>query len=84
MHKVSSASGSVTSSARHLSNCTVTTLNKQKALLVPVSAPILYQRKADFSGDAFGELPPSHKLHARYNELLQETVEQGYARLIGP
>jgi hypothetical protein len=30
LHKVSSASGSVTSSARHLSNCTVTTLNKQE------------------------------------------------------
>ena len=29
LHKASSTSGSVTSSARHLSNCTVTTLNKE-------------------------------------------------------
>lgn len=29
-NKVSSTSGSVTSSARHLSNCTVTTLNKEE------------------------------------------------------
>lgn len=29
LHKASSYSGSVTSSARHLSNCTVTTLNKE-------------------------------------------------------
>ena len=61
----------------------ITTLNKQKAVLVPVSAPMLYQRRETFAPDAFGEIGPSHARHAEYAALLSETTSQGYARLIG-
>ena len=61
----------------------ITTLNKQKAVLVPVSAPLMYQRHDTFAADAFGEIGPSHAQHAKYAELLGETTGQGYARLIG-
>ena len=61
----------------------VTTLNKQKAVLVPVSAPIVYTRHESFQANAFGEITPGHPCFAAYGELLLETTAQGYARLIG-
>lgn len=61
----------------------ITTLNKQKAVLVPVSAPIIYLRCERFETDAFGEIGAAHPRHAEYGALLQETTAQGYARLIG-
>jgi DNA-binding Xre family transcriptional regulator len=63
----------------------ITTLAKQRALLVPVSAPILYLKRDDFTGMPLGEIGAEHPAHAGYLRQLQETLEQGYARLIvGP
>ena len=61
----------------------VTTLNKQKAVLVPVAAPIVYQRSETFEAGCFGELGPGNSNHAAYRALLTEATTQGYARLIG-
>lgn len=61
----------------------ITTLNKQKATFVPVSAPILYQRMDSFDGVAFGELPATHPKHSEYAAALTEITSEGYARLIG-
>ena len=61
----------------------ITTLNKQNALLVPVSAPIVYLRRETFAADAFGSIGPDHPHHAEYAGLLAEITGQGYARLIG-
>jgi DNA-binding Xre family transcriptional regulator len=61
----------------------VTTLSKQRAQLVPVSAPIVYIKRDDFSGVALGEISAGGAGHREYRQLLDETVEQGYARLIG-
>ena len=61
----------------------ITTLNKQKAVLVPVSAPLMYQRRDTFPADVFGEIGPAHPRHAEYAAMLNETTSQGYARLIG-
>jgi transcriptional regulator with XRE-family HTH domain len=60
----------------------ITTLNKQKATFVPVSAPILYQRMETFDGVAFGELLPPHPRHAAYAAALSEITTEGYARLV--
>ena len=61
----------------------ITTLHKQRAALVPVSAPIVYVKTEDFGGVALGELTASHPAQARYLQLLGDVLEQGYARLMG-
>ena len=61
----------------------ITTLNKQRAILVPVSSPIVYLRREAFAPDAFGTIDSHHKHYPAYAECLAETTGQGYARLIG-
>lgn len=61
----------------------VTTLNKQKAMLLPVAAPIVYVRRETFAPSDFGELVAGKPNHADYAEMLAETTTQGYVRLIG-
>jgi hypothetical protein len=61
----------------------ITTLHKQRAALVPVSAPIVYAKREDFGDAAFGELSADHPSHRLYHQLLDEAMEQGYARLMG-
>jgi len=51
---------------------------------VPVSAPIVYIKRESFEGDALGEIGPEQASFAAHKQLLDETVEQGYARLVGP
>jgi hypothetical protein len=62
----------------------ITTLSKQRAQLVPVSAPIVYIKRESFEGDVLGEIAPAASSFAAHRQLLDETVEQGYARLLGP
>lgn len=62
----------------------ITTLNKQRAVLVPVSAPIVYAKQDVFAPHAFGEIGPQHAAYASYRSLLSDTVEAGYARLVAP
>jgi DNA-binding XRE family transcriptional regulator len=62
----------------------ITTLNKQGAMFLPVSAPIVYVKRDDFGGVAFGDLDGHHQAHAALAKLLSESVEQGYARLVPP
>ena len=61
----------------------ITTLSKQRAQLMPVSAPIVYIKRDDFAGVALGEISAGDAGHGEYRRILDETVEQGYARLIG-
>jgi DNA-binding Xre family transcriptional regulator len=61
----------------------ITTLHKQRAAFVPVSAPIVYIRREDFAGLELGELPAARATAAGYRELLDEVMDQGYARLLG-
>lgn len=60
----------------------ITTLNKQKAVLVPVSAPIIYLRRDTFPADSFGEIGADHPRRTEYGALLEETMAQGYVRLV--
>jgi transcriptional regulator with XRE-family HTH domain len=61
----------------------VTTLSKQRAQLLPVSAPIVYTKRTDFDGVALGEIGGGGAGYSEYRQLLDETMDQGYARLIG-
>jgi hypothetical protein len=60
----------------------VTTLSRQRAQLMPVSAPIVYLKRDDFAGAALGEIAVGDAAHHDYRQLLDETIEQGYARLV--
>ncbi|MBO0765180.1 MAG: helix-turn-helix transcriptional regulator [Hyphomicrobiaceae bacterium] len=61
----------------------VTTLHKQRAAFVPVSAPIVYVRRNDFTGLDLGELPAARAVALGYRDAIDEITDQGYARLIG-
>ncbi len=62
----------------------ITTLNKHRATYVPVATPIVYVRQEEFPLAQLGELNPQNPAYARYKALLDDTVEQGYARLVAP
>jgi len=62
----------------------IATLNKQRALFVPVGAPIVYVRKESIAGTAFGDVKNGARAYAEYQQLLAETIEAGYARLVSP
>ncbi len=62
----------------------ITTLNKQRATYVPVATPIVYVRQEEFPAAQLGELGPQNPAYARFKALLDDTVEQGYARLVPP
>lgn len=62
----------------------ITTLNKQRATYVPVATPIVYVRQDDFPAAGLGEIGPQNAAYGRYRTLLNDTVEQGYARLVAP
>lgn len=60
----------------------ITTLTKQRALFVPVSAPVIYVRHDNFSGIALGEISRTDAAFASYRAKLAEGVEHDYARLV--
>ncbi len=62
----------------------ITTLNKQGAMFVPVATPIVYARRDEVSGAELGEIKRANPHFLRYSEMLNDTVSQGYARLIQP
>ena len=61
----------------------ITTLNKQRASFIPVSAPIVYAQRKDFAAIALGEIKPGHEVYDAYRVLLDATTSEGYARLVG-
>ena len=62
----------------------ITTRNKQRATFVPVAAPIVYASQTDFKSESLGHIGRDHGNYATYKSMLDETVEQGYARLVQP
>ena len=60
----------------------ITTLHKHKAILVPVSAPIVYIKQAEFSALRLGEIAAGDAAFARYRQFIEEITGQGYAKLI--
>lgn len=62
----------------------ITTLNKQRAMYVPVSAPIVYAKRQEFKSLTLGELTPKNPDYKTCKALLDASLDEGYARLIGP
>ena len=62
----------------------ITTLNKQRAMFVPVSAPIVYRRRQECTSLSLGEIMPKNPDYKIYKGLLETSMEEGYARLVGP
>ncbi len=60
----------------------ITTMHKQKAHFLPVSAPMTYLRREDFKGVLLGEISGPQAVEAGYAQVLGDTLAQGYARLI--
>ncbi len=60
----------------------ITTLNKQRASFIPVSAPIVYAQRADFATIELGEIKPGQEAYASYRALLDATMNEGYAKLV--
>lgn len=60
----------------------ITTLNKQRSHFVPVSAPIVYLKKDQMAEGALGVITTDNPAYEGYRRLLDETLEQGYARLV--
>jgi hypothetical protein len=60
----------------------ITTLNKQRAMFVPVSAPIVYAKRQDFKGTALGEITAKSPDYKAYKSFLDATIDEGYARLV--
>jgi hypothetical protein len=60
----------------------ITTLHKQKAMLVPVSTVIVYVKQDDFSSLKLGEVGAGELAFTRYRQLIEETFGQGYAKLV--
>jgi DNA-binding Xre family transcriptional regulator len=61
----------------------ITTLNKQRATFIPVATAIVYARRDSFDAETLGEVTATSPTYAVYKRLLDETVDQGYARLVG-
>ena len=61
----------------------ITTLHKHGAMFLPVATPIVYEKCEEFRGD-FGEITEKNACYADYKKALDETMSQGYARLVGP
>ena len=62
----------------------ITTLNKQRAMFVPVSSPIIYIKQSEFKPAALGEITSKHASYATYTAMLQSMSDEGYARLVSP
>jgi transcriptional regulator with XRE-family HTH domain len=61
----------------------ITTIHKHGAMLMPVATPIVYAQREDFTG-ALGEITPQSPAYAAYKKTLDETMSDGYARLVEP
>lgn len=62
----------------------ITTLNKQGRFYSPVTAPIAYLKRADFKGVTLGDIGATSPEYAAYKKTLDDTLAEGYARLVVP
>lgn len=60
----------------------ITTLNKQRANFTPVATPIVYARRDTFAAQSLGEISADNPLFNEYKMLIDDTLDQGYARLV--
>ncbi len=60
----------------------ITTQHKSGAMLMPVSAPLVYAQHSSFDGLPLGEIAPGHASYATYHKSLRQTIDEGYARML--
>lgn len=60
----------------------ITTLNKNRANFTPVATAVVYARRDTFDADSLGDILPASAFYKPYKQLLDDTLDQGYARLI--
>lgn len=53
-------------------------------MFVPVATPVVYLKRASFDQESFGEITPADPNHARYSDLLRETIDNTYVKIIVP
>jgi transcriptional regulator with XRE-family HTH domain len=61
----------------------ITTIHKHGAVLVPVATPIVYAKCEEFDGN-LGDITSAHPHYAQYKKMLEDTMGDGYAKLIEP
>ena len=60
----------------------ITTLNKQRANFTPVATPIVYARRDTIAAGCLGEIGTDSPFYKEYKALVDDTLDQGYARLV--
>ena len=60
----------------------ITTLNKQRANFTPVATPIVYARRDSTAAGCLGEIGTDSPFYKEYKALVDDTLDQGYARLV--
>ena len=60
----------------------ITTLNKQRANFTPVATPIVYARRDSIAAGCLGEIGTDSPFYKEYKALVDDTLDQGYARLV--
>lgn len=60
----------------------ITTVSRNGAMVVPVSAPIVYMKRDVYDDADFGEIGDGHAKFAEYRQALNEATENGFARLV--
>ena len=60
----------------------ITTQHKSGAMLMPVSAPLVYAQRTNFEGVQLGEITPQDACYTAYHKCLRETIDEGYARML--
>jgi hypothetical protein len=51
---------------------------------MPVASPIVYMKRQEFKSLALGEITPKAPEYRLYKGMLETSIEEGYARLVGP
>jgi DNA-binding Xre family transcriptional regulator len=60
----------------------IATLNKMGAMLIPVAAPIVYTKQEAIEKEEVGEIAPGHRRYDAYRALIDQTANEGYAKLV--
>jgi DNA-binding Xre family transcriptional regulator len=60
----------------------ITTVSRNGAIVLPVSAPLVYVKRDPFGEPALGQITKGHESYEAYRDLLETTIRDGYGRLV--
>jgi len=58
--------------------------NVAGAMYVPVATPVVYLKCESFEQVTFGEVTPADPNHARYSDMLRQTIDNTYVKIVVP